>query len=112
MFKTLTDTTSMLGECPLWCERTERLFWTDIPSCELRALDPVSGEVQRWPLPESLGSFALTADEDVLPMVCTCSLASIVLNTKLPIRSQRPSLIRVPGTPGVTAILLKRPVLS
>ena len=47
MFKTLTDTTSLLGECPVWCERTERLFCTDIPGCELLALEPVSGEVQR-----------------------------------------------------------------
>ncbi|WP_123578530.1 SMP-30/gluconolactonase/LRE family protein [Pseudomonas sp. WP18] len=68
MFKALTDTTSLLGECPVWCERTERLFWTDIPGCELRALAPASGEVQRWSLPESLCSFALTADEDVLLM--------------------------------------------
>lgn len=30
MFKTLTGTTSLLGECPVWCERTERLFWTDM----------------------------------------------------------------------------------
>lgn len=42
-------------------------IWTDIPTCELRALDPVSGEV-RWSLPEQLCSFALTADEDVLLM--------------------------------------------
>jgi L-arabinonolactonase len=34
----------------------------------LLALDPVSGEVQRWPLPEPLGSFALTADKDLLLM--------------------------------------------
>ena len=30
MFKTLTGTTSLLGECPVWCERAERLFWTDM----------------------------------------------------------------------------------
>lgn len=30
MFKTLTGTTSLLGECPVWCERIERLFWTDM----------------------------------------------------------------------------------
>ncbi|ALU59510.1 MULTISPECIES: SMP-30/gluconolactonase/LRE family protein [Pseudomonas] len=68
MFKALTDTTSLLGECPVWCERTERLFWTDIPGCELCALYPENGEVQRWSLPEPLGSFALTADEDILLM--------------------------------------------
>lgn len=37
MFDALTDTTSLLGECPVWCERTERLFWTTSPaaSCVL-----------------------------------------------------------------------------
>ena len=30
MFKTLSGTTSLLGECPVWCERAERLFWTDM----------------------------------------------------------------------------------
>ena len=95
MFKTLTDTTSMLGECPVWCERTERLFWTDIPSCELRAIDPVNGEVQRWPLPESLGSFALTADEDVLLMGLASCLGYYQLSTG------RFSRIAVtPGVPG------------
>lgn len=44
MFKTIADTTSLLGECPVWCEGTERLFWNDIPACELLALDPISGE--------------------------------------------------------------------
>lgn len=95
MFKTLTDTTSMLGECPVWCERTERLFWTDIPSCELRAIDLVSGEVQCWPLPESLGSFALTADEDVLLMGLASCLGYYQLSTG------RFSRIAVtPGVPG------------
>ncbi len=55
MFKTLSGTTSLLGECPVWCERTERLFWTDIPGCELLALDPVSGEVQHWRVPSRWG---------------------------------------------------------
>lgn len=68
MFETIANTTSLLGECPIWCDRTNRLFWTDIPSCELLAVAPSSGEVRRWALPEPLGSFALTADKDVLLM--------------------------------------------
>lgn len=36
MFNTIADTTSLLGKCPNWCERSERLFWTDSPACELR----------------------------------------------------------------------------
>lgn len=95
MFKTLTDTTSLLGECPVWCERTERLFWTDIPGCELRALDLTSGEVQRWSLPESLGSFALTAGEDVLLMGLAPCLGYYQLTT-----GRFSKIAATPGAPG------------
>jgi L-arabinonolactonase len=94
MFKTLTDTTSLLGECSIWCERTERLFWTDIPGCELHVLDPASGEVQRWSLPESLGSFALTADEDVLLMGLASCLGYYQLSTG--------RFSKIAATPGLT----------
>ena len=95
MFKTLTDTTSLLGECPIWCERTERLFWTDIPGCELLALDPVSGEVQHWRVPEPLGSFALTADEDVLLMGLASCLGYYNLST-----GRFTKITITPGVPG------------
>ncbi|CRM78159.1 SMP-30/gluconolactonase/LRE family protein [Pseudomonas lurida] len=93
MFKTLIGTTSLLGECPIWCERTERLFWTDIPGCELRALDPESGEVQRWSLPEPLGSFALTSDEDILLMGLASCLGYYNLSTG--------RFSKITATPGV-----------
>lgn len=95
MFKTLNGTTSLLGECPVWCERTERLFWTDIPGWELRALDPTSGEVQRWSLPESLGSFALTADEDILLMGLASCLGYYRLST-----GRFSKIAATPGVPG------------
>ncbi|CRM70817.1 SMP-30/gluconolactonase/LRE family protein [Pseudomonas sp. 58 R 12] len=95
MFDALTDTTSLLGECPVWCERTERLFWTDIPGCELRALDPERGEVQRWSLPEPLGSFALTADEDVLLMGLASCLGYYNLST-----GRFSKITATPGVPG------------
>ena len=95
MFKTLTDTTSLLGECPVWCERTERLFWTDIPGCELRALEPESGKIQRWSLAEPLGSFALTADEDVLLMGLASCLGYFNLST-----GRFSKITATPGVPG------------
>lgn len=98
MFKTLTGTTSLLGECPVWCERTERLFWTDIPGCELRALDPESGEVQRCSLPEPLGSFALTADEDILLMGLASCLGYYNLSTG--------RFSKITATPGVAGTRL------
>ena len=95
MFKTLSRTTSLLGECPVWCERTERLFWTDIPGCELLALDPVSGEVQHWRVPEPLGSFALTTNTDVLLMGLASCLGYYNLST---LRFTKITI--TPGVPG------------
>lgn len=57
-----------LGECPLWCERTRRLYWTDIEGRELLAMQEDSEEISRWSLPERLGSFALNDEENVLLM--------------------------------------------
>lgn len=68
MFEPITGTISLLGECPIWCNRTNQLFWTDIPDCKLRALAPISGDIRHWSLSEPLGSFALTADKNVLLM--------------------------------------------
>lgn len=95
MFKTLTDTTSLLGKCPVWCERTERLFWTDILGCELRALHPASGEKQSRSLPQPLGSFALTADKDVLLMGLASCLGFYNLGT---VRFNKIAV--TPGLPG------------
>lgn len=93
MFKVITDTTSLLGQCPVWSERQQRLLWTDIPGCRLLSLDPATGEVQRWSLPEPLGSFALTADEDVLLMGLASGLGYYKLSSG--------HLTRIAVTPGV-----------
>lgn len=52
----------VLGECPLWDERACCLWWVDIRAPALRRLDAASGEVRTWPLPEMVGSIALTED--------------------------------------------------
>lgn len=66
MFSVAADVRNLLGECPLWCERTRRLYWTDIEGRELLALEEDDNVVMRWPLPEHLGSFAFTEKADVL----------------------------------------------
>ncbi len=53
------DAQAQLGECPLWCERTQALFWTDIEGCTLSRWRATDGDVRTWPLPQKLGSFAL-----------------------------------------------------
>ena len=59
MFSIAADVRNTLGECPLWCERTCRLYWTDIECSELLALEEGDDAVMRWSLPERLGSCLL-----------------------------------------------------
>ena len=49
----------LLGEGPLWDPRDEFLYWIDSNGCRIRRLDPRSGEVRNWPVPEQIGSMAL-----------------------------------------------------
>ena len=65
------DGRDRLGECALWCEREQALYWTDIDNQRLfrwradasatrEAGGPaLAGEITEWPMPEPLGSFAL-----------------------------------------------------
>lgn len=55
----VADTDDRLGEVPVWCPRTRRLWWADGFGAALRCLDPATGHVERHALPEKTGSFAL-----------------------------------------------------
>lgn len=68
MFSIAADVRNTLGECPLWCERTRRVYWTDIEACELLALEEGHDAIMRWSLPERPGSFALTVRSHILLM--------------------------------------------
>ncbi|MDP9770769.1 SMP-30/gluconolactonase/LRE family protein [Kosakonia cowanii] len=81
MFSIAADIRNTLGECPLWCERTRRLYWTDIEANELLALEEGNDAVMRWSLPERLGSFALTEQSHILLMGLASRLALFDLNT-------------------------------
>jgi sugar lactone lactonase YvrE len=56
----------LLGECPLWDERTRTLWWVDILGPALKQLDPASGAVRQNPLPEAMGSFAFRENGGLL----------------------------------------------
>lgn len=58
----MIDAENQLGECVLWCERSGRVFWTDILGSALHAVDPASGARRTWAMPEPLASFAFTSD--------------------------------------------------
>ena len=75
MMQAFLDNRHELGECVLWCERTGRLLWTDIPACRLWAYSPSTGRSMHWPMPERLCCFALTASDDCLLLGLASGLA-------------------------------------
>lgn len=60
-----------LGEGPVWDARTQALWFTDIAEAQLLCLDWTTHRLDRYRLPERLGSFGLTAD----PARLVCAFA-------------------------------------
>lgn len=55
-----------LGECPLWDEREQMLWWVDSREPAVKRLDPATGAVMMLSLPEIVGSIALRAKGGLL----------------------------------------------
>lgn len=77
----LVDSRNELGEGVLWCERSARVFWTDIEGEKLHSLHPASGVRARWPLPERLACFAFTVDADIVLLGLASRLAWLDLRS-------------------------------
>lgn len=71
----LLDVRNALGECVLWCEQAQCLWWTDILASTLWRHTPETGATEHWPMPERLASFALTSDPDLLLLGLASRLA-------------------------------------
>lgn len=70
-----------LGETPLWCDRTEKLWWLDIERPKLQSFDPATGGHSSLDMPGTyLGSQALTKSGDRL-LATDLSLARFDLET-------------------------------
>ena len=41
-----------LGEIPIWCERTQRIFWTDIRANKIHTLAPETEAVETFDMPD------------------------------------------------------------
>lgn len=67
--------TDLLGECPLWDERLQCLWWVDIRAPALRCWTPAGATLQTWPMPELVGSIALTQRDGVLLLALRSRLA-------------------------------------
>lgn len=63
--------TNLLGECPLWCERTKRLLWVDGRAPALHVYDVATRAQQSFDLPETIGSIALCEDGSLLAAMTT-----------------------------------------
>jgi sugar lactone lactonase YvrE len=50
---------SITGESPVWCERTNRLYWVDVQQPALHRLDPETGLDESWTMPAWIGCLAL-----------------------------------------------------
>lgn len=50
-----------VGESPVWDDRLQRLYWTDIPRGTIHCIDLADGRRQRWEMSEPVGSFGLCA---------------------------------------------------
>ncbi|WP_426104970.1 SMP-30/gluconolactonase/LRE family protein [Massilia sp. TSP1-1-2] len=81
MLELMVDVENQLGECVLWCERSERVLWTDILGATLYAHHPATGTTSTWPMPEPLASFALTGNDDRLLLGLASQLAFFDFST-------------------------------
>ncbi len=57
-------TRARLGECPIWDERSGRLWWIDIDGRVVHRTDPVTGDDESVTLTGRPGSIALTDEPD------------------------------------------------
>jgi L-arabinonolactonase len=62
----LVDARATLGECVLWCEVAQALYWTDIEGACISRWSAADGRVSEWALPERVGSFALCSRPSLL----------------------------------------------
>lgn len=50
------DTADELGESPCWVAATGMLYWIDLRAPALHRLEPTTGTVQKWPMPDLIGA--------------------------------------------------------
>jgi L-arabinonolactonase len=77
----IVDGKHELGECAIWCDRTQSIFWTDIQGATLWNHHPTNGVTRSWPMPERLSVFALTAQTDRLLIGLASRLAFFNLDS-------------------------------
>ena len=52
----------VLGECTIWCDRDQILWWVDIRAPALKSFNPASGELNALMLPEKRSAVLASPD--------------------------------------------------
>ena len=60
------DVGAKLGECPVWCDKTKRLYWIDIKSHLVHRFDPLSGDNETCQMALEVGSIGLRSNGELL----------------------------------------------
>jgi len=79
----IVDSRCELGECAIWCDRTQSVFWTDIQASVLWNHRPADGVTRSWNMPERLSVFALTQQQGRLLIGLASRLAFFDLDSAL-----------------------------
>ena len=58
-FTCVLDIKASLGECAIWSVEDQALWWVDINAPALNRFDPASGRNTAFPMPESIGCYAI-----------------------------------------------------
>jgi sugar lactone lactonase YvrE len=56
------DARASFGECPIWHEGAQALYWIDVGAPSVNRFDPATGSNRSWPMPEPVGALALADD--------------------------------------------------
>lgn len=92
----LIDAQAELGECAIWCDITQNLYWTDIEGSAIFRWQMSSGEVRRWSLPDRVGCFALCTRPTQLLLglshgVALFDMEREVLSPVVPVEPENPT---------------------
>jgi sugar lactone lactonase YvrE len=65
-YERASTTTEILGESPVWCPASRRVYWIDVRGPAVLRVDPATGATDRWRMPEIVGGLVLADDSTLV----------------------------------------------
>ncbi len=78
MIECVLDVRARLGECPVWSQRDQNLYWVDIDSRLIHRYDPATDNDETRSTPGRPGAIALTSDSDRLLVAAEHDLVDFI----------------------------------